>query len=495
MPPHSYVLGIDVGTSGVKTTILRDDGEVAGRGGSALPAPVVRGDRREQDAQLWWTGTLEALHQALADLVKDGGKAAHIVSLSIDATSGTVVPVDDDLKPLRPGMMYNDARSREQAARLNDLGADTLRRLGYRFNASFGLPKVLWIAENEPDVMQKASCVLHQADFLAARLSGGSFKFTSDESNALKTGYDIVAHQWPGYLASARVDVAKLPAVRPIGETLGTVGKSAAEEFGLSRSCRIVAGMTDGTAACAASGARRIGDMNTTLGTTVVWKMLSSSLVADPKGRLYSHRHPGGAFLPGGAGNAGGEGLKVFLNPGSSSMEEHLGRLARRLAPGPPTGSATYPLPSPGERYPFVDPSFEAFTTQAGRDETTVYRSCLEGIACIERWGYEVARELGAESDGDIWTTGRGAYLDVWMQIRADFLNRPVCRAAVPESAFGSALVAAMNAWHGGSWQDTAKDLVRENFRCEPDRNHRQACEESYARFRQACEAKRSQKR
>jgi xylulokinase len=393
--------------------------------------------------------------------------------------------------------MYNDGRARKQAERLNEAGAKTLQRLGYRFNASFSLAKILWLHENEPDLMERAFSILHQSDFVTARLSRGSQGggwCMSDPSNALKSGYDILERRWPDYLSLAGMDTSKFPGVVGIGETMGTLGPEAADTFGLSRTCRIVGGMTDGTAACVASGASRIGDMNTTLGTTVVWKMIASSLVSDPEGRLYSHRHPGGGFLPGGAGNAGGEGLMYFIHDRSGDLDDHLDRLARAGTFWPLTGTISYPLPAPGERFPFVDPEFEPFTTADPDNESMLYRSCLEGIACIERWGYEVGAELGAENTGDVWTTGKGATIDAWMQLRADILNRGVCRAACPESAFGSALVAAMNVWYEGSWEATAVHLIRESFRCEPCPEYRQACDDFYGRFHEVCQSRRSRR-
>ena len=494
MSLSSYVLGIDMGTSGVRCLVVDEAGRTVAQGSAPLPAPKVEVLRHEQDAELWWTGTTDALKRTCKNLRANGGRPENILALSVDATSGTIVPVDERLKPLRLGIMYNDVRAHEEAERLNTMGEETLVKLGYRFNASFGLAKILWLIHNEPDVIEKAYCVVHQSDFITSRLSKARNSYgmcLSDESNALKSGYDIVAHRWPDYLSRTGIDVAKLPEIKKIGQSLGTVSKDVAEDLGLNPECVIVGGMTDGTAGCVASGANRVGDMNTTLGTTIVWKMMASSMVCDPEGRLYSHRHPGGGFLPGSAGNAGGDGLSSFFRVGPNDMAAHLSGLAAGIRPGPPTGTITYPLSSPGERFPFVDSNFEPFTTAPRQDETLMYRSCLEGIACIERWGYEVANELGAETGGEVWTTGRGASIDPWLQIRADILNRPVCRASRPESAYGTALVAAMNVWFDGSWEETASHLIKESHRCEPNAEYRSACDDQYLRFREACKNRR----
>lgn len=494
MALSTYVLGIDIGTSGVRCLVVNEKGRTVARGTARLPPPEVAGLRHEQDAEFWWTCTVAALNGACRDLKANGGRPEDILALCVDGTSGTIVPVDRELRPLRAGLMYNDARAHRQAKRLNKAGQATLQRLGYRFSASFSLAKILWLTENEPAVMAKAYGVLHQSDFIATRLSAAPKRYgkcLSDESNALKSGYDILKHRWPDYISLAGIDTAKLPGVRRIGQSLGTLSQEMAEAFGLNPACLIVGGMTDGTAGCVASGAGKVGDMNTTLGTTIVWKMLTSDPVCDPKGRLYSHRHPGRGFLPGGAGNSGGRGLSSFFQNDSKDMGDHLSRLAAGILPGPPTGTITYPLASPGERFPFVDPNFAPFTTLSKPDEGLLYRSCLEGIACIERWGYEIAAGLGAECSGEVWTTGKGAYIDAWMQIRADILDRPVCRSLYPESAYGAALVAAMNVWFDGSWEKTAAHLIKGDFRCEPQSEFRGACDDQYGRFRQVSENRR----
>ncbi|MCG8510966.1 MAG: FGGY-family carbohydrate kinase, partial [Rhodospirillales bacterium] len=435
MAASAYVLGVDIGTSGAKAVVVDEAGQIVSRGGAVLPAPLVDGAKREQDAEQWWTVAADAVKAALADLRRNGSDSRDIAAIAVDGTSGTVVPVDKELRPLAPGMMYNDGRASDQAARLNEAGSAVLDRLGYKFNASFALAKILWWAENAPEIIDRTWCILHQGDVVTARLmeaGPGDPAVISDESNALKTGFDILERRWPDYLADVGVDREILPEIRPIGATLGTIGPNMAEEFGLPETCVVVGGMSDGTAACAASGAGAIGDTNTTLGTTIVWKVIASNLLRDPLGRLYSHRHPGGGCLPGGAGNAGGEGVRAFCAPDSENPGDILSDLESRLSAGAPSGAITYTSAVQGERFPFINADFAPFTTASRDDQDTLYLSCLEGLACIERWGYDVVAGLGAECDGAVWTTGKGAEIDAWLQIRADVLGRPVCRAENP---------------------------------------------------------------
>jgi sugar (pentulose or hexulose) kinase len=114
------------------------------------------------------------------------------------------------------------------------MGRGKIAGLVYRFNSSFSLAKLLWLLENEPTLFERSPCVLHQADFITARLTGTSLRLTKaliDESKALKTGYDILERRWPNYISQAGIELSKLPAVAAIGETIGRVGLQAAPDY------------------------------------------------------------------------------------------------------------------------------------------------------------------------------------------------------------------------------------------------------------------------
>ena len=487
----AYVLGIDLGTSGARALVVDRAGAIVAGAFAALPPPVVvDGGGREQDADLWWNAAATAVREALARLAAAGGNPREVGAACVDATSGTIVPVDAQCVPVHAGLMYNDARATAEAARLN--AAARAGGEAEAANASYASAKILWLRAHQP-AAARAVRFLHQTDYVNARLTGAAraADVATDESSALKTGYDVVARRWAGSLAAAGIDLGQLPPVVRSGTTLGVVDPGFARDAGLSPDCRVVAGMTDGTAAAVASGATAVGDGNTTIGTTLVWKLVAAHPVVDSEGRLYCHRHPGGAFLPGGAGNAGGEGIAAQVVPADAAPGATLDRLANELAAGPPSGLLAYPLPRPGERFPFVDPGFAGFTDPRARTGAERYRAALEGLACIERWGFEVAAALGAPVDGRVWTTGVGARHAAWMQLRADFLGRPVCRAAHPESGFGAALVAAMNLWHDGDWQRASR-MVGVDLACHPDPGRRAQCDGQYHAFRAACAARRT---
>ena len=155
--------------------------------------------------------------------------------------------------------------------------------------------------------------------------------------------------------------------------------------------------MTDGTAAAVASGASAIGDgEHDASGTTLVWKLVAARPVVDPQGRLYCHRHPGGAFLPGGAGNAGGEGIahQVLARRSRAGGRTSTG-WPRRSPTRRPRAARLSAAASPASVSPSSTRASPVSPTRARAPRQQRYRAALEGLACIERWGYEVAAGLG----------------------------------------------------------------------------------------------------
>ena len=189
-------------------------------------------------------------------------------------------------------------------------------------------------------------CILHQADWLNRKL--GSDDFITDENNALKTGYDPVARAWPTWLESLGLPHVRLPKVVPVGTPIGKIDAIAASFLGIPAGITLAAGTTDGCATFLASGASRVGEGATALGSTIVLKLLSDRPIFAPQYGIYSHRL-GDRWLAGGASNCGGRTLASFWSP------EELAALTARTTPEIPTGLDYYPLPATGERFPIAD--------------------------------------------------------------------------------------------------------------------------------------------
>jgi D-ribulokinase len=466
------VLGIDVGTQGARAVVADRSGKVIAQASEGFAPKSVELPQgySEQHPDQWWEAVSACLRRITREI--DYG----ISAIAVDSTSGTIVAVDSDGRPLRPAIMYNDSRSVAESEIVNRLGLEHTRKLGYLFNASFGLPKVFWIRENEPEFF-RAARFIHAADYIVGRITG-DFSQT-DSSNALKTGYDSADSRWPDFILD-EIGSDRLPDVREPGELLNTVSRSCDEETGLRAGTPVMAGVSDGTAGFVASGAAALGDWNSTLGTTLVMRGISEKLLLDPRGRFYCHRHPDGWWLPGGASNVGCESLDRTF------PDEDLDSLALEAEKLLPTGLLVYPLVRSGERLPFVDSNAQGFVKGDAAGRAQLFGAYLEGIAFVERWILETAGSLGADTSGSIFTTGGGAKSSVWMKIRASVLNRRVCRPEVSDCAVGSAIVAASRTLYR-NLTEAGQAMVKLDLAVETAPDLVAAYDSLYSRFRAEC--------
>ena len=197
----------------------------------------------------------------------------------------------------------------------------------------------------------------------------------------------------------------------------------------------MVAGTTDSTAAFIATGAQNPGDAVTSLGSTLVVKVLSTQPVFAPEVGVYSHRLDD-RWLVGGASNSGGAVLRQFFTPAQ------IDALTSQLKPETPTKLDYYPLCGIGERFPSNDPELRPCLTPRPDDDAVFLQGMLEGIARIEHRGYELLHQLGAPYPTSVRSVGGGAVNQMWTQIRAGMLGVPMLAAAQTQAAYGAALLA-----------------------------------------------------
>lgn len=459
-------VGLDLGTQGARAIAVSGDGQVVGRGSEPL-----RGRRdgavHEQDPRDWWNALARACRTALAEV-----QPARVRAVATDSTSGTILLVDRGGKPLTDGVMYDDSRAADQARRVNDVGDRVWSRLGYRMQPGWGLPKLAWLVDHMPDLLAHAR-LAHQADYITRRLVGSDVP--SDSSHALKTGYDLVQDEWPHeVLDELGIAPQTMPEVVRPGSRLGDVCAEAAGDMGLPVGAAVIAGMTDSCAAQIAAGALREGSWNSVLGTTLALKGACSELVRDPNGTLYCHAAPDGGWLPGGASSAGAGILSATFPC------RDLDDLGRQAAEHEDTSVLSYPLESPGERFPFEAPQAEGFVLGRPESEAEHFAALLQGLAFVERLCLDYVDLLGAPAAGQLTLTGgatRGRYL---CQLQADVLERPVRLPEEGESAFGMAVLAASE---GARVADTADAMVRVRELIEPRSADAGRFREPYARL------------
>ena len=415
-------IGIDLGTSGVRACAIDAAGNVLSETRAVLPPPASPcAGCHEQPAPLWW----EATRTVLDDMLPNRRFSPR--AISVDGTSGTLLLCDRTGTPLSPGLMYNDRRAVDEAARLKPIAPPTAAV----HSATSALAKLLYLQHALP---RNTAHALHQADWIAGKLSGNFG--CSDENNALKLGYDPVQRCWPDWLQRSPVARHLLPEVLPVGERSGMLRAELGRRWQCRRPVAIVAGTTDSNAATLASGLRRAGEASTALGSTLVLKVFSERPVYSAEDGIYSHRL-GDRWLVGGASNSGGAVLGQYFSP------DELAALSAAIRPESDSGLDYYPLPSVGERFPVNDPGMRPRLQPRPADDALFLHGLLEGIARIEHQGYRKLASLGAPYPHRVLTTGGGAGNRVWTRIRERLLGIPVEQARHSEAAYGSALVAA----------------------------------------------------
>jgi sugar (pentulose or hexulose) kinase len=201
---------------------------------------------------------------------------------------------------------------------------------------------------------------------------------------------------------------------------------------------------------------------------------VTSKLIKDPTGAVYSHRSPDGNWLPGGASSAGAGAISKLF-PGRD-----LEALEKRAAEREPPDIVTYPLHGFGERFPFIAPEAEGFTLGQPADEIDQYAALLLGVAFIERLCFDYLDMLGAQIDDPVVFTGGGARSRYWCQLRADVLGRPVALPENAEAALGMAVLAAAA---GRKVADVASAMVRIREVIDPHPERVGCFRESYLRL------------
>jgi sugar (pentulose or hexulose) kinase len=442
-------LGVDIGTQGARAVLVTTDGEVISRGSHPLTVPSSDAVQEQRPAD-WW----EALVHAVRAL---GPARKRVVSMAISCTSGSVCALDAEGEGVGPGLLYADRRA------IISPGND----------ASWAVAKIAWMASECADIAARAAHYTSPGGYIATRLLGRLAPI--DVTQALKFGFDPEGDAW----GPLPVPTELLPLVVPTGSVLGPIEPAAAADTGLPADVLIVAGATDGVAgqfACRPAPDR----WATAIGSTIVWKAMSSVRLEVADSGIYSHRGPDGWWLPGAASNAGARILSTW------ATEEDL-RTFGTTSTITPEVIATYPGVVRGERFPFADPGFEprAVSVPSPPSPADRYAAEVLGIAFVERWGCEALVQHGCPLPATLATTGGVVASPVLMQLRSDVLQLPIEIPAEASSAFGAAVIAAAPI-HGGVLA-SADAMVHLAGTIDPDPSTADRWTHAFGEFRSRC--------
>ncbi|TVU54027.1 MAG: carbohydrate kinase [Arthrospira sp. PLM2.Bin9] len=416
-------LGIDFGTSGARSVVIDTHGGVHAEGVCNWKESLVT----MESPKLWKNGLFELLNQIPKDL------CSQIRAIAINGTSATVLLCDEMGNPVTAPMAYNHSCDGAIVERLKAIAPPDHPVL----SSTSSLVKLLWWQENLTPPPKGKLYFLHQGDWLGFLLHDKLG--ISDYHNSLKLGYDVVnlcyqswllrAIQWEGKIRPI------LPQVLTPGTCISPINGELSDRFGFRRDCIIRAGTTDSIAAFIASGASYPGEAVTSLGSTLVLKLLSPRAINVPKYGIYSHRF-GDLWLTGGASNTGGAVLRHFFS------DRQLESLSRQINPNIPCYLDYYPLLQPGDRFPINDPNLLPRLEPRPSNDVEFLHGLLNAIARIESQGYQLLQNLGASPLQRVYTAGGGSQNSTWTTIRQHHLQVPVIPSPHTQAAYGTACLA-----------------------------------------------------
>ena len=410
----NYYLGVDFGTSGARAIAINRQKETIAEANYSF-------SKSDRDLILLWQQALNALLLKISATIRKQIKA-----IAINGTSATILLTDKSGNPLGKPLLYNDDCGAVFLSEIENLTPSN----SVVISATSSLAKLLWYRQQP--YFNRAKYLLHQADWLSFLLHGKLG--ISDYHNALKLGYDVDRLKYPDWLRNFPFSDL-FPQILAPGTPVKEVTQKISDRFSLPQDCMVCTGTTDSIAAFLASGATQPGEAVTSLGSTMVLKLLSEHKVTAREYGIYSHRW-GNLWLTGGASNTGGAVLKHYFS------DRQLQELSSHIAPSATSSLDYYPLLKVGERFPINDPSLAPQLSPRPDDPVDFLHGLLASMARIEAMGYQKLQELGATKLTRVYTAGGGARNTTWEKLRGKCLQVPVMAAKNTEAAYGSALLA-----------------------------------------------------
>ena len=476
------LLGIDIGTSGTKSLLMTDKGDVLATATVEHSLQSPKPGWSEQDPDEWWDATCKSVGACLK-MAKQKGTDVAAIGLS-GQMHGSVF-LDKRGKVLRPALLWNDQRTQKQCDEITDKAGgvgELVRMVGNPALTGFTAPKLLWLRDHEPRKYEKLATLLLPKDYVRFKMTGERATDVADASGTLLL--DVVNRRWSGQLVGKLgIDNAILPRLYESQEVTGVLTKDAAELLGLKAGTPVVGGAGDQAAGAVGNGVVTGGVVNAALGTSGVIFAHSDEPVSDPQARVHTmcHAVPGKWCVFGCMLSAAGSlqwyadelavAEKAQAKKDKASVFDLLIALAEKAKLGS-EGLVFLPYLT-GERCPHPDPKarggWVGLTRRHGRGE--MIRSLIEGVT----FGMNDMLKIIA---GDMKipvsqarATGGGAKSPFWLQMQADVYDTPVALTNSEEGgAFGVALLAGVGVGAFKSVEQACKATIKVTKTVKPDK-------------------------
>lgn len=472
-------IGVDLGTSAVKLLLMDKDGNIRKIVSKEYPLYFPKDGWSEQNPTDWFNKTIEGLKELL-----DGSDKKDVKGISFGGQMHGLVTLDENDEVIRPAILWNDGRSENQTAYLNTkIGKDKLSE--YTANiafAGFTAPKILWMAENEPEKFSKISKIMLPKDYLAYMLSGSFCTDVSDASGMLLM--DVKNRCWSKEMLSiCGITENMLPKLYESYDVVGTLKEEIAKELGVDSTVKVIAGAGDNAAAAIGTGTVNDGACNISLGTSGTVFISSDKFCVDEFNALHSFAHSNGKYhLMGCMLSAASCNqwwcADILGSKDFAGEQENICKLGE---------NKVFYLPYlMGERSPHNNPFARAMFIGMSMDTSRadMTQAVLEGVAFALRDSFEIARKLGVKiSRSKI--CGGGAKSNLWKTIIANVLNIEIEEIENEQGpALGGAILAAVGCGEFKSVEEAAEKIVKVKGVIKPQADLVEKYEEKYQKFK-----------
>lgn len=467
---RTLFLGVDISTTGSKALLIDKGGQVVDSAASPHSLSTPKPLWSEQEPAEWWQAASASI-RAVLQKAGTGGESVGAVGLT--GQMHGLVLLDEAGLVLRPAILWNDQRTQSQCDEIHRrVGRERFIQItGNVALTGFTAPKILWVAENEPQVYARVRHVLLPKDYIRYRLTGEYAMDKADGSGTVL--FHLKSRNWSSeLLETLGIDPAWMPPTLEGPEITGQVTPEAAATTGLKAGTHVVAGAGDQAAQAVGVGAVETGIVALTLGTSGVVFASTSGARIEPEGRLHAFCHalPGMWHFMGVMLSAAGslQWYRDSLAPNISF--DDLLREAEAIPAGS-EGLQFLPYLS-GERTPYPDPlargAWIGLTLRHGRGHMT--RAVLEGVAFGLKDCFELIERASLGEVQQVRISGGGARSALWQRILASVFETELVTVNTAEgAAFGAALLAAVGL---GVWEDVGaacRGSVRITGTTQPD--------------------------
>lgn len=492
---EEFLLGIDIGTQGVKAGLVSPDGNLILSASKDYPTLTPLPGWAEQDPLFWWKATVEAVREIC---LNNPSEAKKISGVGLSGQMHGSVVLDRHNRPLRPCILWCDQRTSAQCEKIREIFGDE-GLISFVSNPAlpgFTAPKLLWIREHEPDVFRRISKLLLPKDYVNLMLTGNPVTDFSDASGTLL--FDVKNKRWSDeIIVELGLPESIFPEVIESVHVAGYVSKDASQATGIPEGIPVAGGAADNAASAVGMGVITPDSMAVSIGSSGTVLAPTKVPLVDPEMRIHSFCHavPDTWYLMGVMLSAG-LSLRWFrdtlgepeVSIAKQSGEDPYSLLDKTAQNAPPGSGGLIFLPYlSGERTPHADPNARGvlFGMDLTKRRPEVVRSIMEGVVFGLKDSLILMSKLGV-SPKLVVSGGGGSRSELWRRIQADVFGFPITACSQSDTAmFGAALVGGVARGVFADIEDACEKCVSYAETIDPDSSNFKTYELNHRIFKE----------